>query len=42
MTTSAAAYYEVRWRVKDSDEKWSIPQRCNVVGEIVVEELDLT
>lgn len=40
MSYSAAAFYEVRWRVKNADEKWSSPRRCNPVGEIVVEELD--
>ena len=40
MAVSAAAYYEVRWRVKGNDEAWSAPRRVSPVSEVVIEELD--
>jgi hypothetical protein len=42
MAKSAAAYYEVRWRIQGSDEAWSAPQRVNPASEVVVEGLDRT
>lgn len=42
MAVSAAEYYEVRWRVKGSDEAWSTPQRVSPMDEIVVTNLDRT
>ncbi|MGP1666491.1 MAG: hypothetical protein ACTS5I_11395, partial [Rhodanobacter sp.] len=42
MAASAAAYMEIRWRPKGSDEAWSAPQRTTSgLHEVVVAELDL-
>jgi hypothetical protein len=42
MAVSAAAYYEVRWRAKGSDEAWGLPQRVAPLDEVVVTNLDRT
>lgn len=42
MAVSAAEYYEVRWRVKGSDEAWGPPQRVAPMDEVVVTNLDRT
>jgi hypothetical protein len=40
MAASAAAYFEVRWRVTGSGEDWSTPQPVKPSREIVVEQLE--
>lgn len=40
MAKTAVDHMEVRWRVRDSGEAWSSPQRVRAVDEVVVEDLD--
>lgn len=42
MAASAAEYFEVRWRVKDSGEAWAGPRQIAPTSEIVITELDRT